>query len=235
MTAALDRDFAPYLLRAFDDPQQYGVHQLFNDWWRFAPEEVKAKYAADFEAIPEQRAFVEEAWYAEPLELAALAALPPGSLGRAYHDFIVENGLEKNIARNYRAFHRALEAAGLLSGMPEPMRYAVLRGFQTHDFQHVVTGFDSSPRGEIALQAFCLGQIRFPYFGMWMSVVTTRMTFLDPDVIRPAMDAITAGWQLARRISNIQFEKWERQLERPLGEVRRQHGLAPGGLRPLDG
>lgn len=233
MTHGIDRDFADHLLRAFDDPQAYGVHQLFNDWWRFAPEPVKAKYLADFETLPAQRRFVEEGWYAEPLDLDALAELPEGSLGRAYREFIVANGLERNIATNYRRFHEHLAKAGFLDGMPEPVRYAVLRGFQTHDFQHVVTGFDSSPGGEIALQAFCLAQIRFPYFAMWMSVVATRMTFVDPDVIRPAMDAITAGWQLGRRVGNIQFERWEELLDRPLAELRRRHGLAPAGLEAL--
>lgn len=229
----LDRRFAEYLMRAFDDPQQYGVHQLFNAWWRFAPEDVKAKYLADFDSIPAQRAFVEERYYADPLDLGGLGNLPAGSLGRSYRDFIVDNRLEKNIAINYRAFHEWLAAAGRLDGMPEPMQYAVLRGFQGHDFQHVVVGYDSSPRGEIALQAFCLAQLRFPYFAMWMSVVATRMTFLDPDAIRPAMDAITEGWQLGRRVSNIQFEKWETLLDQPLEEIRKQHGIDPAGGRSL--
>lgn len=230
---ALDREFAKSLLETFDDPDRHPVHQLFNEWWSFAPESVKARYASDFESVPEQRAFWEERYYAEPLDLDALGALPEGSLGRAYHAFIVENGLMKNIAIDYRSFHQALERMGALDGMPEPLKYAVLRGFQTHDFQHVVVGLPSSPRGEIALQAFCLAQIRFPYFGMWMSVVTTRMTFLDPDMIQPIMDAISEGWQLGRRVENIQFARWETMLEEPLAEVRRRHGIHPSGGSPL--
>jgi ubiquinone biosynthesis protein Coq4 len=233
MKVTMDRDFATYLLRAFDDPQEYGVHQLFNAWWRYAPESVKAKYVADFEAIPTQRAFVEEHYYGEPLQLEALADYPAGSFGRAFREFIVDNGLEKNIAINYRMFHQALEGDGRLDGMPAPIKYAVLRGFQAHDFQHVVTGYDSSPRGEIALQAFCLAQLRFPYFAMWMSVVTTRMTFLDPDAIVPAMDAITAGWQLGRRVANIQFEKWETMLDQPVADLRRRYDIDPAGRLPL--
>lgn len=111
------------------------------------------------------------------------------------------------------------------------MKYAVLRGFQTHDFQHVVTGCDASGRGEIALQAFCLAQLQFPYFGMWMSVVTTRMTFVDPRSITPMMDAITDGWQLGRRTPNIQRVKWETMLDEPLADVRERYGTADDGLR----
>ena len=229
----IDREFASSLLETFDDPDRHGVHQLFNEWWRFAPEPVKEKYLADFEQVPEQRAFLEERWFAEPLVLEELAELPQGSLGHAYHRFVVDNGLTRNIAIDYRAFHEALEKAGMLDGMPDAMKYAVLRGFQIHDLQHVLTGYDTSPRGEIALQAFGLAQIRFPYFGMWMSVVATRMTFLDPDMIRPVMDAVTEGWQLGRRVGNLQFTKWETMLGEPLEALRQRFGIAPAGREPL--
>ena len=136
----IDREFAEYLLRAFDDPNKYGVHQLFNDWWRFAPELVKAKYVADFRSIPDQKVFVEQRYLPEPLDLDALGECSDGTLGKAYHAFIVDNHLEKNIAVNYRAFHEYLVAQGKLDRMPDEVRYAIIRGFQTHDLQHVVTG-----------------------------------------------------------------------------------------------
>lgn len=231
-TPAIDRDFAQFLLRTFDDPNQYGVHQLFNDWWRYAPDSVKARYVADFESIPQQRQFLEAAYLPEPVPLDQLARCAEGTLGHTYWRFIVDNHLEKNIAVNYRKFHDHLVAQGALDGMPEQIRYAIIRGFQTYDLQHVVTGYDSSPRGEITLQAFCLAQIRFPYFAMWMSVVTTRMTFIDPDSIVPIMDSITAGWQLGRRVRNIQFGQWETRFDDQLTDIRREYGLAVEGQRP---
>ncbi len=231
--ATIDPDFAPYLLKAFDDPQQYGVHQLFNDWWRYAPEDVKAKYVADFRNLPQHKVFVAEGFYAEPISIASLADHPHGSFGKAYHCFIVDNGLEEKIAINYRKFHEHLEKIGVLKGMPDEIRYAILRGFQIHDFLHVVTGYDSSPRSEIALQAFSLAQLKFPYFGMWMSVVTTRMTFIDPDIIVPTMDAITDGWRFGRAVKNLALEKWEMQLEEPLADLRARYGIVPSGRLPL--
>jgi succinyl-CoA synthetase beta subunit len=47
--------------------------------------------------------------------------------------------------------HEKFKSDGILEGMPPEMESAVLRAYQTHDFQHVVTGYDSSPAGEIAL------------------------------------------------------------------------------------
>ncbi|QMW24421.1 Coq4 family protein [Sandaracinobacteroides saxicola] len=225
MTPALDRDFAQHLLNTYDDPGAHGVHLLFNQWWRYAPEPAIAAYAADFARLPDQREFVERHYFAEPLDLDGLAAYPAGTLGRDYHDFIVDNRLEKNIAINYRQFHEMLQASGQLDRMPAELRYAIIRGFQVHDLLHVLTGYPATGPGEIALQAFCLAQIRFPYFAMWMSVVTTRMTFLDPQQIVPMMDAISDGWRRGRQARNIQFAEWERMLDQPTAELRARHDL----------
>ena len=218
-------EFAQHLLATFNDPAANGVHLLFNKWWQHAPEDVKQAYVDAFVGDPALASFLAERFYADPLDLDELRALAPGTLGRTYHDWIVDNGLTAQIATNYRQFHESLEAAGMLDGMPEPMRYAVLRGFQTHDFQHVVTGYDSSGQGEIALQAFCLAQLQFPYFAMWMSVVTTRMTFIQPHIITGTMDAVTDGWQLGRTTGSLVCEKWENMLGHDLATVRARYGL----------
>ena len=219
-------EFAQHLLATFNDPGANGVHLLFNQWWQHAPDDVKDAYVDAFVGDPAYGPFLAERFYAEPLDLVEMGALAAGTLGRTYHDWIVNNGLTAQIATNYRQFHETLESAGMLDGMPEPMRYAVLRGFQTHDFQHVVTGYDSSGHGEIALQAFCLAQLQFPYFGMWMSVVTTRMTFIQPQIITATMDAVTDGWQLGRTTRSLVCEKWESMLADDLAAVRAQYGLA---------
>ncbi|MEQ9450274.1 MAG: Coq4 family protein [Pseudomonadales bacterium] len=229
MTTNIDREFAEFLLQAIDDPQKYGVHQLFNDWWRYAAEDVKEKYVDDFRSNPQHRAFVAGDYYAEPLSISELAEHSKTTLGGQYHDFIVHNGLEEKIAMNYRLFHEHLESQGVLKGMPGEIRYAILRGFQIHDFLHVLTGYDSSPRSEIALQAFSLAQLKFPYFAMWMTVSTARMTFIDPNMIVPTMDAITEGWQYGRQVKNLSFERWEERLAEPIADVRREHRIDPEG------
>lgn len=233
MTATIDREFAEHLLQTFDDPDRHGVHLLFNQFWAHAPAEVVATYAARFDTDEALHAFVAEHHFAEPLSLDRLASCAPDTLGRALHRFLVENGLEKNLATNYRRFHEALRSAGVLAGMPDPMQYAVLRGFQIHDFLHVVTGYGPKPRDEIALQAFCLAQLPFPYFSMWMSVVTTRMTFIAPDTIVPVMDAVSEGWQYGRRVADLQFERWEDHLDEPLAQLRPRYGIAPEGRGAL--
>ncbi len=231
--ATIDREFAEQYMRSVDDPGAHGVHLLFNQFWQYAPEEVRVAYANAFLASDEGRSSYEADHYAEPMTVERLAACPADSYGEALHTFIVDNGLEQNLATNYREFHRSMEDAGVLDNMPVELRYAVLRGFQLHDFLHVLTGFGPSPAGEIALQAFCLAQTSFPYFSMWIAVTTSRMTFIDPGSIVPLMDAITGGWQYGRQVKNIQFARLEDRIGDPLIAVRADFDIPAGGWPAL--
>ena len=236
MPAPIDREFAEQFLRSVDDPGAHGVHLLFNQFWQYAPAEVAQSYADHFLAMDDARALYEEQYYADPMTVARLAQSPAGSLGEAMHEFIVANGLEQNLATNYRTFHQSLQDAGVLDGLPEPLRWAVLRGFQLHDFLHVVTGYGPSPGGEISLQAFCLAQTNFPYFAMWVAVTASRMTFVDPTTIQGLMDNVSSGWQYGRRVQNIQFHRWEDRIDEPLADLRAEFGLPAGGwddMKPI--
>ena len=221
------------MVRTFNDSNEHGVHLLFNEWWPYAHDHTIERYLAKFRETPGVATFLEERYFADSISLEELAAMPQGSVGRGYHLFLTKNGLEKNLATNYKMLHDAVAGAGRLDRMPDEMKYAIIRGFQIHDILHVITGYDSSPLHELSLQAFCLAQLQFPYFGMWMATTTSNMTFLRPDAIVPVMDAITEGWRYGRAAGNLQFEKWEHRFEEPLAEVRPQFSIAPEGMATL--
>lgn len=216
----LNPEFVPLLIESFNSQEKMPVARLFNEWWRFASEEAIGKYVEAARADPDFRRAFAERFYAPPVDFEALGRLPEGTLGRAYHRFVTDNGLTPNIAFGYRERHEQIEKAGMLDRMPEEMRWAVLRGFQMHDIMHVVTGYPPIGTGEISVLAFCLAQFRFPYFGMWMSVVTTQMTYLNPDMIGPMMGAISEGYGAGRRSKNVQWVKFEDYLDQPLDQVR---------------
>ena len=218
--------FAKLLVESFNSQDRMPVSQLFNEFWPFCSPEVAQTYARLIRETPGFAENYAETWYAPPLDLDALLAMPEGTLGRAYGRFIDDNGLKAQIAMDYRAFHESMEANGKLDNMPDELKYAVLRGFQVHDFMHLVTGYRPMKTGEQAVLAFCLAQIDFPYFGIWMSVTTTRMTFVDPTMIGPLMDAITDGWRAGRAAKNIQYFRFEEHLDQPLAKLRREFGIA---------
>ena len=143
---------------------------------------------------------------------------------------ISRNGLETNLATNYKKLHDYMNVSGQLDRMPAEMKYAIIRGFQVHDILHVIIGYTSAGLDELALQAFCLAQLQFPYFGMWMATSTANMTFLNPDSIVPVMNAISSGWQFGRALPNLQFERWEAMFAEPLATVRVRYGIVPEGM-----
>tara|TARA_R110002110_G_scaffold205066_1_gene416772 strand:- start:179075 stop:179707 length:633 start_codon:yes stop_codon:yes gene_type:complete len=183
-------------------------------------------------AVPGAQTFLDEQYYADPLDLETLSKYRNETLGHSYYHFIVDNSLEEKIATNYRMLHDHMEQTGALAGMPDEFKYAILRGFQIHDFLHVITGYEPDPEGEIALQAFTLAQKRFPYMAMWMSVLTTRMSFVDPNMITMVMDAITQGWQFGSSVKNIAFLRYEEMLDQPLMALRREYGIDAAGQMP---
>ncbi len=226
----LHPEFVKNMVRTFNDSDEHGVHLLFNEWWPHAPDHTIERYLENFRKTPGAEDFLSDRFLADPIGLEDLGAMPEGSVGRGYHDFLTRNGLEKNLATNYKLLHDFMARSGQLDRMPEELKYAIIRGFQIHDILHVITGYTPSGLDELSLQAFCLAQLQFPYFGMWMATTTSRMTFLEPDGIVPVMDAISRGWQLGRETRNLQFERWEERFEEPLAEVRVPYGVPPEGL-----
>jgi ubiquinone biosynthesis protein Coq4 len=229
----VDREFGEELLQTIDDPGKHGVHILFNSFWKYVPDVVRDKYLDVLMSDPEQRAFLEERRFSEPYAFESLADFPEGSLGRAMRQHIIDNGLKQDIAGAYKALHDGFEGKGALDRMPEEIKYSVLRTYQTHDFLHLITGFPTNGLGEIALQAFCLAQHRSPYFAIWVSVVTARMTYLNPEKIEATMDALTEGWALGRQIPNLMIVAWEERLGCSVASLRQEYGIRPEGRRAL--
>src|SRR6185436_21153147 len=89
------------------------------------------------------------------VDLDVLAALPAGTLGHAYANFMKAHGLTPNI------FDGAPDEVG-----DERASYVIQRMRQTHDLWHVVTNCETDPAGEVALQAFTFAQVHVPSSGI---------------------------------------------------------------------
>lgn len=225
MPATIDRDFGEKFLTCSDNFYDYGVHLLFNEWWVAAPQDAIDKYVDAIEKHPEQGPLAAARWYAPAFSLKTLEGYGPGSVGEAYLRFMVDNDLVEKLAAGYKELTDQFAADGKLDRMPEVMRYKVLRGYQTHDLHHVLTGYEATPFDELALQAFQLAQQDYPYSAMTLATIMTHATLVDPYLIKPAMDAITEGWAYGRRAKSIQFVAFETMLDRPLADVRAEYRL----------
>jgi ubiquinone biosynthesis protein COQ4 len=145
---------------------------------------------------------------------ARLAALPEGSLGRAYLAFMERDGLTADWL--VEASHAATPHEGA-----SPTDYVGRRLRDTHDLWHVVTGYGGDLLGEAALLAFTHAQTFAPGIGLLVSVALVRAD--DPDARRLIVD----GWARGARAAWLPAQAWERMLAEPLEEVRARLRVGP--------
>jgi ubiquinone biosynthesis protein Coq4 len=87
--------------------------------------------------------------------------------------------------------------------------YVEARLNQTHDIWHIVTGFDTSPVGEIGLQAFHLAQFPYPLATMLISNGLMSSTLLAPEELPKLLRVITIGWRMGSKAKSLFAQKWE--------------------------
>lgn len=145
------------------------------------------------------------------LPLARLRALPESTLGRAFADHLVENGLDPH-ALPYLEAHTDEE-------------YVRAHLLESHDVWHVLTGFPTDVPGELGVQAFSLAQVGSPFaLGILAGGLANTLlyAFSERDT---RMRAIVRGWLLGRRARLLFGAPWRRMWELPLAEVRQRYGL----------
>jgi ubiquinone biosynthesis protein Coq4 len=144
------------------------------------------------------------------VDIDALAALPVGTLGHAYATFLRSRGLTPEVFD------------GPPSGISDPRRsYLVQRMRQTHDLWHVVTGCDTDPAGEVALQAFLYAQTRGPGSAVLAAAGMLRILRTSPAIVRDVIALYRAG----ARARSLPTFAWEDHWDKPLAEVRAMLGL----------
>jgi ubiquinone biosynthesis protein COQ4 len=146
------------------------------------------------------------------VDLDALATLPAGTLGRAYADFLRRHQLSPDV----------FEAPPEQISDPA-IAYVIQRVRQTHDLWHVVTGFETDPGSEIALQAFTFGQLRAPSSLVLALAGSLRASRIRPSFVVEVARAMRAG----RRARPLAAFPWEDHWQKPLAEVRARLGISP--------
>jgi ubiquinone biosynthesis protein COQ4 len=153
------------------------------------------------------------------IDIPTMAALPTGTLGRAYADFLIANHLTPDVFD------------GPPAGVPDPrVAYAIQRMRQTHDLWHVITGHNTDFAGEIRLQAFTYAQLGAPASGILAAVGSVRGTRHHPALAAEALAAYRAG-KRAKRFATYRYEdNWMT----PLAVVRAQLNVTPASYPRLD-
>jgi ubiquinone biosynthesis protein Coq4 len=150
--------------------------------------------------------------------LAVLRACPPESIGRQYHDLIVDNGFDLEV----------LDGEGLgLSKLPSPLDFLNTRNLQTHDLWHLVAGYETTILHEFSIAAFQLAQFGHSYSGSLMAVMT-GVAALSPAVGFPIlMDSVLAAWAHGRKTPPMIGIDWESQWHLSVNEIRQRYEIEP--------
>ena len=143
-------------------------------------------------------------------EREALAALPPGSLGRNYLDFVTR---EKITPEGLVA--ASLEGRQQVEGLGEDYRRTMERLRDMHDLWHVAAGYGRDLVGEASLLAFTFAQTWNPGVGFIAAVAYLRM-----GDVPGARDLMREAFRRGRRAAWLPGEDWEELLTLPLDKVR---------------
>jgi ubiquinone biosynthesis protein COQ4 len=148
---------------------------------------------------------------------ARLAALPAGTLGRAYYEFMA-------------AEHLSAEGLVALSRIDRPpMADEVTlfreRNREMHDLLHVVTGYGRDPLGEACLVAFSFAQTRLKGFALIALVAARRIARARPG--QPIRRAVFEGYRHGRSAGWLPAADWEALLAEPVEAVRARFAVKP--------
>lgn len=147
------------------------------------------------------------------IDLAALSALPEGTLGRVFADHMRANGLDP----------------AALPSLPSNDELGFIRAhfYETHDVWHAVTGFRADVAGELGLQAFyaAQGPGGLPLILIAMGCLNTALYAQDEREAR--LDAVARGWEMGRRAMPLFGVRWDAHWTTPVDEVRRTLGVEP--------
>ena len=154
---------------------------------------------------------------------ASLAALPAGTLGRAYHEFMASENLSAE---------GLVEASKVLKRPPagDDMTWFRERGREMHDLLHMVTGYGRDAVGEACLVAFTYAQTGQKGFLVIALNAARRAPRFLPG--QPVRRAIFEGYRRGRAAGWLIGADWETLLSRPVEEVRSQFGIKPAVYYP---
>lgn len=164
---------------------------------------------------------------------AALRALPEGSFGRAYLDYMERNGFEP---AKLSALRRRTDP---VKERDEGGEWFAERADLMHDLWHVLTGYGTDAAGEAALLPFSLAQ-----YGGRSNLLLTLGAGLESwrrlrDRHWPVY--LFRAWRRGRRAAPLDVLRYEELLPRPLDEVRALAGIDPperahpGGIVEMSG
>jgi ubiquinone biosynthesis protein Coq4 len=189
-------------------------------------------YGRVFEALEKEKARIPEfadwldARYLSSFTAEMVADCAPGTLGEMIHGFIADSGLAIDF---------------MYKDPPEnDYDYLVKRRVQNHDIEHMVTGLDASPVGEMALvvansmavsnyfEAGFAHELN-AYGAILVATGTSRAALHYPAVLPTMYEGIARGHALGDKQKKPLFMiRWEDYLDWQVDDIREEFSFEDG-------
>lgn len=172
-----------------------------------------AEFASNFGGVDEAAAGP----MPDLITLETLAACPPKSLGRQFHDLIVDNKFDLEVLDR--------DEIGL-SNLPQPLAYLNTRMLQAHDLWHITGGYETTSLHEIAISAFQMAQFGHNYSAQFLSITAVLGANAPAPAYSVLMDTITSAWVHGRQSPALILIPWEDVWHQPVETIRETYGLS---------
>jgi len=149
----------------------------------------------------------------------ALLAMPEGSIGRAYYDFVHREGLSAD------GLIASSEEAPRFEKMGRNERWLGDRLRDIHDLQHVMTGYGRDTLGELCLLSFMTTQTPSRGIEFIIFMGRTKGQKENPDLDLKSL--VREGREIGQSADWMLFTRWEDRLHEPLEKVRAELGFIP--------
>jgi len=162
-------------------------------------------------ANPQVAEMARNRWTPQPLDLAALQALPTESLGYCFFQHLHQAGIRPEDLRPDMIVQNDTD-------------WLMRRFRQTHDIVHVLTGFGIDGPGELGVQAFNLAQNYSP-LGLLLIFAGLLSAMKEQEPIEDILKAIARGITLGLNAQLLLAHRFEEHWEKPLAQWRQELNL----------
>jgi len=153
----------------------------------------------------------------------AMEAMPAGSLGRTYFDFIYGENLSAD-----GLVEASEEGSAPRTNAPEAQRWFGARMRDQHDLWHVVTGYGREGFGELCLLAFSHAQTKNRGIGVIVLAGAHKWKREAPAM--PTIAAVREARRRGKESAWLPEQAWEKLLPLPLEDVRQLLRIPPAPI-----
>ena len=196
------------LLKVVKDPTQTESVLKIGNTKKLASGKSMEEALARVKDSPQAKKLMVDRWAPKAYKVAELATLPKDSFGYAYWQYMNENKLDPH-------FYGKVEGDDEISFMRRRVR-------QTHDFFHVLTGFNTTPLGEAGVIAFTYAQYRGGFGLVILAMLMLHFGFFKPHQGAACIENIVKGWKLGNQSQFLFGVKFEELFKQSLDSLRKE-------------